>query len=157
MFNLENARAVVAEMQALLDGTPPQAALVRVTPEAWSLGEIVGHLIDSASNNHQRFARLRLGDLQQFPGYDTEAWVAAQGYADCDFRTLVSLWTSYNALLLHLAATMPEQARGHRWHSPEDGLLSLEFLTEDYYAHLRQHVAHYAGRLAEVQALLAAG
>ncbi|GAB7078627.1 DinB family protein [Megalodesulfovibrio paquesii] len=154
MLDMDLARAAVADMQALLDATPPQAGQLRLGPDVWTLGEILGHLIDSACNNHQRFARLRFGDLDQFPGYDAEPWVQAQDYASCDFRTLCALWTSYNALLLHLAATIPDHARANAWRTP-DGPLTLDFLTQDYYAHLRRHIDHYAARLAEVQAALA--
>lgn len=154
MIDLEKARQIVAEFQALLDKTPAEAAHVRVAPEAWTLTEIVGHLIDSASNNHQRFARLRLGDLENFPGYEAEPWVKAQGYDACDFKLLTSLWASYNAYLLHLAANLPEAARQNAWKRP-DGPKTLEFLTADYYEHLRLHADHYAKRLAEVEAALA--
>ncbi|MCA1946234.1 MAG: DinB family protein [Desulfovibrio sp.] len=152
---LPAARRIVADMQALLDSTPLAAAHVRVAADAWTLGEIVGHLIDSASNNHQRFARLRLGNLDGFPGYKAEAWVLAQDYAACDFPMLAGLWTQYNALLLHLAATTPAAALGHVWRRPDHagGPLTLEFLVADYYDHLRLHCQHYGDRLAEVLAL----
>jgi len=154
MIDMPKARAVVAAIQELLDKTPPEAAQVRLSPDAWTLGEILGHLIDSASNNHQRFARLRLGDLENFPAYETEAWVAAQAYADCDFATLAGLWTGYNAYLLHLAATTPPDARQNAWIRP-DGRQTLEFLVADYYDHMFLHVDHYAKRLAGVKAALA--
>jgi len=151
MIDMQKARSVVNAFQELLDKTPPEAGQTRPSSDAWTLGEIIGHLIDSASNNHQRFARLRLGNLENFPAYEAEPWVAAQDYAACDFATLASLWTNYNALLLHLAATMPPNARQNAWIRP-DGRQTLEFLTADYYEHLHLHVDHYATRLAEVEA-----
>jgi hypothetical protein len=154
VIDLEKARAAVSAFQDLLDKTPPEAATVRIAPDAWTLTEIVGHLIDSAGNNHQRFARLRLGNLEGFPGYEAEAWVRAQDYAACDFQTLSGLWTHYNALLLHLAATTPPAARQNAWVRPE-GSQSLEFLVADYYAHMGKHIEHYARRLAEVEAVRA--
>ena len=152
MFNMDEARAIVADMQALLDATSPAAASVRVSPDAWTLGEIVGHLIDSASNNHQRFARLRLGHLDGFPGYDAEVWVQAQHYAACEFHTLTALWTHYNALLLHLAATTPAEAQDNCWRRPASagGPMTLTALIADYYAHLRLHLEQYASRLDAV-------
>ena len=154
MIDLDKARATVAAFQALLDRTPPEAVAVRLAPDAWTLTEIVGHLVDSASNNHQRFARLRLGDLEGFPAYETEAWVSAQGYAACDFHMLTGLWTAYNAFLLRLAATTPENARADAWMRP-DRPLTLEFLVADYYVHLGKHVEHYATRLADLASALA--
>lgn len=151
MIDLDSAREAVAEFEDLLDRTSAEAAHVRVSPDAWTLAEITGHLIDSAANNHQRFARLRLGDLENFPGYEAERWVAAQDYNRCDFLTLATLWSSYNALLLHLAENTPEEVLGNTWIRP-DGLQTLEFLISDYYAHLRLHIGHYAGRLSEVEA-----
>jgi hypothetical protein len=154
MMDIESAKAAVAAFEELLDKTDAESAHARVRPGAWTLAEITGHLIDSASNNHQRFARLRLGGLEGFPGYDAEPWVAAQGYNSCDFLTLATLWSSYNAFLLHLAETTPEAALENAW-TTLAGPKTLGFLIEDYYAHLRMHVEHYAERLTEVRAALA--
>lgn len=156
MIDIGNARAAVAGFQELLDATSPGEAHVRVSPESWTLAEIVGHLIDSACNNHQRFARLRLGNLDGFPGYDAEPWVSAQAYDTCGFETLSGLWSRYNALLLHLAATTPGEALANVW-IRESGPLTLEFLTNDYYRHLRDHTGHYARRMAEVRGLAGRG
>lgn len=154
MIDIEEARAAVAGFEDLLGRTGADAAHVKVAPGAWTLAEITGHMIDSASNNHQRFTRLRLGGLDGFPGYDAEPWVAAQRYGRCDFLTLATLWSSYNAFLLHLVETTPEEALGNCWIRP-DGPLTLEFLIADYYAHMRLHTSHYAKRLAEAEAVLA--
>lgn len=153
MIDMDKARSAVAEFQALLDDTPQETAHVRVGPDAWTLAEIVGHLIDSAANNHQRFVRLRFSDLEGFPGYDAEPWVQVQQYDGCDFGMLKTLWASYNALLLHLAANTPEEASPREWRR-KSGPLTLEFLVADYYEHMRGHMEHYARRLAEVQTFL---
>lgn len=153
MIDLEKARGTVADFQNILDRTVPEMAHVRIAADAWTLAEIVGHLIDSAANNHQRFARLRFGNLEGFPGYEAEPWVRAQAYDDCDFLLLKALWTSYNAFLLHLAAATPAVAGSNEW-LRESGSLTLEFLVNDYYDHLRLHIEHYERRLGEVQAFV---
>ncbi len=48
--------------------------------ERWTKKEVLGHLIDSASNNHQRFVRGQIAVRQDFPGYEQEQWVRIQGY-----------------------------------------------------------------------------
>lgn len=149
LFDLKAMRSTVDAFDRLLSATPREVAHIRINPDAWTLAEIVGHLVDSASNNHQRFARLRLGDLKSFPSYKAEPWVEAQGYDLCDFAMLAELWRQYNGLLLHLAATTPESAADNAWHL--DGKpLTLAFLVRDYYVHLAEHVDQYARRLAEV-------
>ncbi|MEW5774603.1 MAG: DinB family protein [Thermodesulfobacteriota bacterium] len=151
MLDIREAGQAVNAFRELLDRTPDAAAHVRVAPDAWTLAEIVGHLIDSAGNNHQRFVRLSFGSLEGFPGYEAEQWVRAQGYDRCDFRKLCALWLGYNELLLHLAGTLPRDAMGNAWSGPE-GPVTLGFLLEDYYRHLRLHTERYDARLREVLA-----
>ncbi|WP_022661775.1 DinB family protein [Paucidesulfovibrio longus] len=140
----------VEEMWKLIQETPENLVDVRMAPDAWTLKEILGHLVDSAANNHQRFVRLGLGDLRDFPGYDAETWVALQGYADFDWEALAHLWLTYNELIAHVLQRLPEEAAGHLWHAC-DGPLSLEFLAEDYYAHMRLHLEHFARRRREIE------
>src|SRR5207247_10428779 len=68
----------------------------RPAPEKWSRKEIIGHLIDSASNNHGRFVRAQLQDDLVFAGYDQDAWVRVQGYQDRPWGDLVRLWQQFN-------------------------------------------------------------
>ncbi len=153
MPDLDKAGQTVAAFSALLDDTPARAATARISPDAWTLGEITGHMVDSACNNHLRFAWLLLKDLHGFPPYETEAFVAAQRYADYDFPALCDLWKSYNAFLLHLLSIAPKKALTNVW-IREDGRFTLDFLMDDYYAHMRIHAEHYATRKAEVMAFL---
>lgn len=133
-----------------MERTPEELAHVRLREGAWTLAEIVGHLIDSACNNHQRFVRLRFGDLESFPGYDAEPWISAQCYGAMDFCKLAQLWARFNEYLLELVLSTPQDALGNVWKTP-DGDAALAFLMEDYYAHMHRHVEHYAERLAEVE------
>jgi hypothetical protein len=68
----------------------------------WSPKEIIGHLIDSASNNHQRFVRAQFTDDLVFAGYEQEGWVRVQNYQGEQWADLVQLWKLYNQHMLHL-------------------------------------------------------
>ncbi len=84
------------------------------TPRAagkWSPKQIIGHLIDSAANNHQRFVRAQLSDELTFSGYEQEEWVRVQGYGTEPWQQLVQLWKSYNQHLLHVMSLTSEDAR----------------------------------------------
>src|SRR4026209_557981 len=68
----------------------------------WTRKQILGHLIDSAANNHQRFVRAQFDNALVFPGYEQERWVDVQHYHGEDWSQLVQLWKLYNLHLAHL-------------------------------------------------------
>ena len=89
--------------------TLPESVLSwRPSATAWSIKEIIGHLIDSAAHNHQRFVRAELQADLVFPGYDQDDWVRAQAYHSAPWGPLLTLWQSYN---LHLARVMAMESR----------------------------------------------
>ena len=122
----------------------------------WSPKEIVGHLIDSASNNHQRFVRAQFTDHLVFPGYEQESWVRAQGYREEPWPLLVELWRSFNLHLAHVMERSPEAARlasRERHNLDEIGWIkigegepaTLEYLMRDYIGHLKNHLRQILG------------
>src|SRR6267142_3830733 len=92
----------------LLQITEEQSEIARA-PGKWSAREIVGHLIDSAANNHQRFVRAQFSNELIFQGYQQAEWVKVQGYKDEPWFQLVKLWQHYNLHLVHLISRIPEQ------------------------------------------------
>ena len=118
---------------------------------AWSPKQILGHLIDSACNNHARFVRAQLQDDLLFTGYDQEAWVAAQRYDEASWPELVELWRGYNLHLARIVAAIPAEiltrsrAR-HNLHQlawravPETQPVTLEYFVRDYVGHLENHL-----------------
>lgn len=137
----------VQELQALMELVLPllesireQESLQRPSPEKWSRKEILGHLIDSASNNHQRFVRAQLGAEIKLPGYDQEAWVRTQSYQTESWSTLVQLWKNYNLHLLHTVKIMPEDRLTSMCFIGDHPPVTLEYLVVDYLRHLKHHL-----------------
>lgn len=123
----------------------------------WSPREIVGHLIDSASNNHQRFVRAQFQDDLVFPGYAQEDWVRVQSYSTAPWRELVTLWQSYNLQLARVMSAVPEELRlkerrTHNLHQigwqtvPVDKPATLDYLMSDYVGHLKNHLRQILGK-----------
>jgi len=109
----------------------------QVVGSRWTRKELLGHLLDSAVNNHQRFVRLRQGELRGFPGYEQDAWVEAGGYRNASWSQLVSLWHLFNLQLAAVIREIPEAAAANRW---VDKDVDLAFLVRDYTAHLLHHL-----------------
>src|SRR5580765_1589333 len=99
----EQRRHVVAAAKPRLAAISDSQAAVPRGQGKWSAKEIVGHLIDSASNNHQRFVRAQFTDDLVCAGYDQDSWVASQRYQSAPWDDLLALWVHFN---LHLAPVM---------------------------------------------------
>ena len=109
-------------------------------PEKWSKKEILGHLIDSAGNNHQRFVRAHADGAADFPTYEQNAWVAAQQYHRSSWPLLVDLWRSYNLHLADVIERLPVAVRAHHCNFGTARPVTLEFAVTDYLRHLRHHL-----------------
>jgi hypothetical protein len=149
-------RAVIAASEPLLADLPDMETARRPAPGKWSPREIIGHLIDSASNNHQRFVRAAGKDDLVFPGYEQEQWVELQAYQLAPWRDLVSLWASFNRHLARVMGSIPEPVRSRRrarhnldeiaWRGvPATEPATLEYFMTDYVAHLEHHLRQILG------------
>jgi hypothetical protein len=131
----------------ILGSVPPRLcnisdsdAALRPAPGRWSKKEILGHLIDSAGNNHQRFVRAQFVPNLEFPGYEQEGWVATQSYATEPWPDLVNLWLLLNRHLVHIVETMPEASFAHQCAIGGKAPAALSALMEDYVAHIENHL-----------------
>jgi len=155
----DELRRLVADYAVRFAALPESIIRRRPGPGKWSIAEIVGHLVDSASNNHQRFVRGPGQDSLIFAGYAQDEWVAAQGYQDAEWKALVELWRGYN---LHLARVMEripaaDRKREYIKHNfdqvafrpmPAGDPATLDWFMEDYVEHFKHH-------LRQIDALLA--
>jgi hypothetical protein len=106
----------------------------------WSRKQILGHLIDSASNNHQRFVRAALADALKFPAYDTPGCVRIQAVEHAAWPMLLDLWVSYNRYLVHVIRHLPAAKLEVVCRVGSNAPVSLRHLAEDYVAHLAHHL-----------------
>jgi hypothetical protein len=150
MFKLEDKTELIDEFYWKLKAVGEAEASIKPSDDAWSLKEIVGHLIDSASNNHQRFVRLQTGNLLNFPAYDGELWIRLQEYNGADWELLTGFWHSYNRMLIRIIGNLREEALQNYWEKGEEKL-TLEHIAVDYYRHLIWHIEHFDRRLKEVR------
>ncbi len=132
-------------------GPVPAARATRPMEGGWTAAQILGHLIDSAANNHQRFVRAQFTDHLDFQGYEQEQWVRAQHYESEPWPSLLDLWLAYNRHLAHVVAHIPPEAlttpRARHsldriaWRAvPADQPATLDYLIRDYLGHLRDHL-----------------
>lgn len=130
-----------------LRGIDEERASEKPKPDVWSVKEILGHLIDSAANNHQRFVRAQLAGELSFPGYEQNAWVLSQDHQGRPWSQLIDLWVHYNYHLAHVIRRIPDAAVSVPIRIGDNQPLTLSSLAEDYVSHLRHHLQQIRARL----------
>jgi hypothetical protein len=141
-------RTIAASFSEELLVAPGGAAAGRSAAGGWSPKEVLGHLIDSAVNNHQRFVRAEQADALTFPGYEQNHWVSSQGYRDADWAHLVALWTHLNLHLADVIARIPPSKYSVPCTIGDDAAVPLEALVVGYRNHLHHHMAQIRERLS---------
>lgn len=125
-----------------------------IRPEAneWSLKEIIGHLINSASNNHQRFVGLQFVTEMVAPEHHKFQieWIGVERFNDLSLADLLLLWKQYNIFLAHLIDKVNPEKLNNVLAMP-DKKQTLEFLIGDYYRHLKDHLVQFEQTLAKVR------
>jgi hypothetical protein len=110
-------------------------------PNKWSKKEIIGHLIDSAQINLQRFVRSTYTENFTLT-YDQVEWVDAQHYISADIEELLELWRLLNRQIIRVLENYPT----HRLHIQSDTgktavcFHTVENLAQDYVNHLNHHL-----------------
>lgn len=123
---------------ALLTSIDNDTFSEKVSPDKWSKKEIIGHLIDSATNNHQRFVRGQFEDRPKIT-YDQNRWNKYNFYQQIDGRQIIDFWTVYNRQILELIRRISNDNLQLEC-LVGDKLLTLDFLINDYVEHLEHHL-----------------
>jgi len=142
MQGLTLLQALLVHVPARLEKIPPAQAELASAPSHWSPKQELGHLLDSAANNHQRIARAQLEDKPAMPGYDGDRWVELHAYQRRDWTELLGLWKALNGQLLAAARAVPDSAWSRTCTIADSKPLTLKFVFEDYIEHMMHHLQH---------------
>ena len=138
--------SIVAAAEPRLRSFSADVIAHRPGADRWTIQEVLGHLIDSAANNHQRFVRAQFTDRLVFPKYDQNEWVAAAQYQAAPWPVLVDLWSNYNRFLAHVIRQVNPAALLRICVIGPYEPMTLEFLIADYVVHLRHHLVKIGER-----------
>jgi len=111
------------------------------SPEKWSKKEIIGHLIDSAQINLQRFVRCTYEENFKLT-YEQVEWVEAERYQEADVNELLALWRLLNGQIIRVLENYPpDRLQAQCDNSKKEvALHTVEFLAADYVDHLEHHL-----------------
>lgn len=132
-------QTIEREWPHLCDLTDERASVPRA-PGKWSAKEELGHLIDSAANNHIRFVRGSIEAEYRGPGYSQNEWVRLHGYSSMGWETIRNFWLQYNTLLAELVQRIPESRLQTPCFIGTNPEVTLEFVINDYILHMQHHI-----------------
>lgn len=110
----------------------------------WTRKQILGHLLDSAANNRQRFVRAAIDGQYTGPRYAQDAWVALHGYASQPWGTLLGWWEAEHEILMAVVDRIPEDKLEAQCQVGDEAPVTLRYLIEDYLNHQRWHLKQMA-------------
>lgn len=114
-------------------------------PEKWSKKEIMGHLIDSATNNHQRFIRAQFENIP-FIVYNQVEWAEKSYYQQLDSDRIITFWEAYNRHLASILRHIPVEKMMCKVDRGEEEPKTLQFILEDYVSHMEHHLRQILGK-----------
>ncbi len=132
-------KAIADELDGLLTISEEASRCPRAAGQ-WTPKEELGHLIDSAANNHMRFVRAALDGAYEGPGYEQNGWVDLHGYKDLSWAGLVEFWRRYNELLAQVVERIPDVRLQSPCRIGGGETVTLGFVIDDYVRHLKHHL-----------------
>jgi predicted SnoaL-like aldol condensation-catalyzing enzyme len=136
----ENLRETIRAALPLLGEIRDAEASRPIAEGKWSRKEILGHLLDSACNNQQKFVRTMEDAKLNFVGYHQTFWVESQKYNAADWSALIAFWREFNLHLAHIIENTDPALLANTITIDDYGTFTLEFIMKDYVEHLKHHL-----------------
>ncbi len=136
---------LVDEWETRLSGLPEDVITQRRNSQNRTIKQIVGHMIDSASNNTHRIVHLQYQKSPlRFPNYaidgNNDRWIAIQNYQDEDWENMVNMWKYSNLHIVHVIKNVDSTKLDNEWYYSEERLISLKDGIIDYLRHFKLHL-----------------
>lgn len=133
-------RQTIEQAMPMLMAISDKDAAAKSSPEKWSYKEIIGHLLDSAGNNQQKFVRAMLHSGSDFVPYMQDEWVAVQHYNDATWQDLLNIWKHYNSHIAHIMEYVNSDLLQNTIYIGGKGPYTLDFIVTDYVEHMKHHL-----------------
>ncbi len=138
--------SLVDEWAPKLSQLPEDMLIKRRNSQNRTIKQIVGHMVDSASNNTHRIIHLQYhASPLIFPDYanlgNNDRWIAIQNYQDEKWKDLVELWKYSNLHIVHVINNVDMEKLDNVWISALNKAISLKAMIIDYLRHFKLHLS----------------
>jgi hypothetical protein len=145
-LSLRLRQTIDRELPNLQALTEAESVVKPAAADSWSPRQELGHLIDSAVNNHVRFVRAATEPELRGAGYAQNAWVDIHAYQEMPWTTIVAFWCQYNSFLVSLIQQIPADKLLTQCYIGTGSPVLLSFVIEDYILHMQHHLDHLLSR-----------
>lgn len=141
----EELSTLISDWENKLGALPERTITQRKNSQNRSIRQIVGHMVDSASNNTHRIIHLHYQNSPvKYPDYanlgNNDRWIAIQNYQEEDWKELVGLWAAVNRHMVHLIGQVDQSKLDQYWISALNEKITLREMISDYPRHLKLHL-----------------
>lgn len=143
--NNREMQVLIEEWEPKLLALPKVVITQRINAQNRTIKQILGHMIDSASNNIHRIVHLQYRESPlEFPNYASEGnndrWIAIQNYQDENWQLLVQLWKYLTLHVIHVIRNIRPDKLNNEWIAAPGTNVSLEAMVLDYLRHFKLHL-----------------
>ena len=141
----EDLSTLISAWEAKLAALPEGTITNRKNSQNRSIGQIVGHMVDSATNNTHRLVHMHYQKSPvNYPDYanlgNNDRWIAIQNFQEEDWGELVRLWAAVNRHMVHLIRHVDESRLNQQWISALKERVTLREMIADYPRHFKLHL-----------------
>ena len=141
----EELTTLISEWEIKLANLPEQTVTGRYNSQKRSIRQILGHMVDSATNNTHRIIHMHYQPSPViYPDYanlgNNERWIAIQNYQEEDWGELVRLWAAVNRHMVHLIKQVDESKLNQQWTSALNEKITLREMISDFPRHFKLHL-----------------
>ncbi len=142
---VDGVTILVEKWEPILKGLSQEVITNKVNKQGRSIKQIIGHMVDSASNNTHRIVHLQYQESPlQFPNYATngnnDRWIAIQDYQNENWGELIHLWKCTNFHIAHVIKNVDQSKLNKQWQASDDVFVSLKDMIIDYLRHFELHI-----------------
>ena len=144
-LNNEELLRLVSEWELRLLSLPEEVIGNRRNIQNRTIKQIVGHMVDSASDNTHRIIHLQYNSSPLiYPDYanlgNNDRWIAIQNYQNENWENLVQLWKYSNLHIAHVIDNVNPEKLNNEWISALQQRVSLKAMILDYLSHFKLHL-----------------
>lgn len=141
----EEIRLMVSDWEIKLKSISDESLAIPRNSQNRSVKEIIGHMIDSVTNNTHRMVHMQYQDSPfEFPDYaangNNEKWISIQKYQDADWPELLQLWKYAHLHFAYIVQHIDPEKLNNEWISDKGNRITLEEMIEDFPRHFKLHI-----------------